>query len=990
MDYQRWAQIEELLQLALDLGPGERAAFLERACAGDEALRSAVEDLLGREAEAESFLESPAFARADDPVVVPPPSRISHYRIEARIGKGGMGEVYKARDETLRRVVALKMLPAEFTSDPQRVRRFEQEAFAASRLNHPNIITIFEITQAGGAHFIVQEFVEGQTLRELLTDPPSKKPRKLGVDRTLEIGTQVAGALKAAHTAWIIHRDIKPENIMVREDGLVKVLDFGIAKLGEEQAGDSPARRHGEEGAADGAPPHAHAASLTVPGTIMGTASYMSPEQARGEQLDGRTDLFSLGLLLYEMATGERLLTGTTRAEALQSAQRVKEVLSPNARLGQVPKELQRIIRRALRRDREQRYASAGEMLDDLSRLKRRLENRTARRVIGLSALAVAAALTVAVIAAFLSVSEVWEERVLRDGHTAAVRRAVFSPDGRLLVSAGEDQQVIVWDFPRRERLKTFTDHTGVVNAVAFSPDGRWFATGSNDHTVIVWDAARLEKAAVLREHGDPVLSVTFSPDGRLLVSASEVTIVRETGGWKKVCEFPGGGYAYGNHVFLENGRRLADISGRTWDLSTGQKVRDAQEEWFGNWVAISPDGTRWVSVDAGGNVKFVDLARQKSLALRHTHHDHGRSVAFSPDGRLVATAAERVILWDTATRAKIVPLEYESIVWSVAFSPDGRWLVSAHGDGAILAWSVAERELAANLREHSGGVRAVAFSPDGRRLASASEDKSVIVWGAEGERKEAVLDGHQTRVTAVAFSPDGRRLASADHSGAIILWDEERRAPRVTFKPPGLEYSYCLAISPDGRSAATTYAAYDLETGRPLIPRGGTFWSRVYSAVFSADGRLLIGVTDLGEIIFVNARTWQLLERQKVVDAPLISLSLSPDGRYLVTGDDGKAVRLWAIEPLRQVGVIGRHEARVKSVAFSPDGKQVASAGDDKMIALWDVSRRTLINTIGTHTSPVYSIAFSPDGRRLVSGEHDRSVRVYTRHRTLWGFRLN
>jgi WD40 repeat protein len=204
------------------------------------------------------------------------------------------------------------------------------------------------------------------------------------------------------------------------------------------------------------------------------------------------------------------------------------------------------------------------------------------------------------------------------------------------------------------------------------------------------------------------------------------------------------------------------------------------------------------------------------------------------------------------------------------------------------------------------------------------------------------------------------------------------------------LQYSYCLAISPDGRSAATTYAVYDLETGRLLTPQSGTFWSRVYSAAFSADGRLLIGVTDIGEIIFVNARTWQLLERQKPVDEHLISLSLSPDGRYLVTGDDGKAVRLWAIEPLRQVGVIGRHEARVKSVAFSPDGKQVASAGDDKMIALWDVSRRTLINTIGTHTSPVYSIAFSPDGQRLVSGEHDTSVRLYTRHRTLWGLRLN
>jgi len=553
MDHQRWEQIEDLLQSALDLEPSERAAFLERTCAGDEGLRSEVEALLSKVSEAESFMESPAVVCVAEQIAVPspaPPAKISHYRIEARIGEGGMGEVYKARDETLRRVVALKMLPAEFISDPERVQRFEQEAFAASRLNHPNIITIFEIIHTDEAHFIVEELVEGQTLRELLTDPETKKRRKITVERALEIAIQIAGALKAAHTAWIIHRDIKPDNIMVRGDGLVKVLDFGIAKLDEEQKGDAAPRPNDEKGAVAAFQHLAVDTSLTIPGTIMGTASYMSPEQARGEQLDGRTDLFSLGLLLYEMVTGERLFTGATRAEALQAVQRVDEALPPNVRLGQIPRELQRIIRKALRRDRDERYASAGDLLDDLNWLKQRLENRTARRIIGLSVLAVVVAITLAVVAAFLSVSEVWEEKILRDGHTAAVRRAVFSPDGRLLVSGGEDHQVIVWDFARRERLKTFTDHTGVVNAVAFSPDGKWFATGSEDQTVIVWDAVRLEKAVVLREHREPVRGLTFSSDGRLLASAFQsTTILLEVDGWRKVRELPSG-YGYGNHLF--------------------------------------------------------------------------------------------------------------------------------------------------------------------------------------------------------------------------------------------------------------------------------------------------------------------------------------------------------------------------------------------------------------------------------------------------------
>ncbi|MCA1606828.1 MAG: serine/threonine protein kinase, partial [Acidobacteria bacterium] len=503
------------------------------------------------------------------------------------------------------------------------------------------------------------------------------------------------------HTAWIIHRDIKPENIMVRQDGLVKVLDFGIAKLDEEPRATDSKQPASEGATVSESEMDPDSKGLTISGTIMGTANYMSPEQARGEQLDGRTDLFSVGLLLYEMVTGDRLFGGVTRAEALQALQHINEALPQNLR-GNIPKELQRIIRKALRHDRDERYASAGDMLEDLNGFKRRLENRMARRVIGLSALIGVAAVALVVVAGFLSVSEVWEEKILRDGHTAAVRRAVFSPDGRLLVSGGEDHQVIVWDFSRRQRLKTLTDHTREVNAVAFSPNGKWFVTGSQDQTVIVWDAVRLAKALVL-QHTGPVHSVTFSPDGTLLASSSSdpnsvSTTLWETVSWKKVRELPDGIFL-GDYHFLANNRWLLDATGRMWNLRTGLKVRDSQPDLKGNWASVSPDGKRWVSVDVEGQVKFVDLTNQKSLGVRRVHHDHGRAVAFSPDGKWLATAAERVLLWDVATLTKLLPLEYESIVWSVAFSPDGRWLVSTHGDGAILVWDVAERELVANLR---------------------------------------------------------------------------------------------------------------------------------------------------------------------------------------------------------------------------------------------------------------------------------------------------
>jgi eukaryotic-like serine/threonine-protein kinase len=497
----QWERIEELLQNALDIEASERPAYLERACAGDGELRREVDALLSKEEKARSFIETPVFAYLAGQWTEPSAAsligqRISHYRIESLINTGGMGEVFKAQDENLPRTVALKMLPAEFTADWSRVRRFEQEAFAASKLNHPSIITIFEIIHADGAHFIVTEYVEGHTLRQLLTDPATSRPQRLSAKQAIEISNQVASALKAAHTAWITHRDIKPENLMVRGDGLVKVLDFDIAKLNEKRTSEDET---GDEAALPGYSLTSGTELETIPGTVLGTASYMSPEQARGEPLDGRTDLFSLGVVPYEMITGERLFAGATRAEALQAARREQEPLPASARFDRVPKELERIVRKALRRKREERYASAGEMLDELPALKRRLENRTSRRIAGFSVLALLLVEALATIATLASRSEVWDEQILRDGHTAAARRAVFSPDGRLLVSGGEDKQVIVWDFARRERLKTFTDHTGIVNAVAFSPDGKSFATGSDDKTVIIWDAARLEKTTVLR-----------------------------------------------------------------------------------------------------------------------------------------------------------------------------------------------------------------------------------------------------------------------------------------------------------------------------------------------------------------------------------------------------------------------------------------------------------------------------------------------------------
>ncbi|MBL8207508.1 MAG: protein kinase [Blastocatellia bacterium] len=285
-----------------------------------------------------------------------PGSRFNHYELLSQLGKGGMGEVYLAEDTRLRRKVALKFLPEQFTADADRLRRFEQEALATSALNHPNIITIHEIGTVNSTHYITTEFIEGETLRERMDQV------HLPLTAALEIIIQSGNALSAAHQAGIIHRDIKPENIMLRRDGYVKVLDFGIAKLSENEA---PAVSDSE------APTLVQ--SSTDPGMVIGTASYMSPEQARGAKVDARSDVFSLGVVLYEMVTGCRPFAGATPIETIASLLH-SEPIPVKQHVPSAPFELQRIVSKAMRKDRADRYQTVRDFIQDLQTLKRELE----------------------------------------------------------------------------------------------------------------------------------------------------------------------------------------------------------------------------------------------------------------------------------------------------------------------------------------------------------------------------------------------------------------------------------------------------------------------------------------------------------------------------------------------------------------------------------------------------------------------------------------
>ena len=355
-------QLEECFHQAVALEGNERASFIEGLRSSNPDLAVEVESLIHAYEQKPSFIESPAFEDSghftgESRMQLKGGQSVGKYEIVEPLGRGGMGDVYLANDPALGRRVALKLLPAAFTSDGDRLRRFVQEARAASALNHPNILTIHEIGEADGVHFIATEFVKGHTLRHLL----AKKP--IEVSQAVEVASQVASALEAAHDAGIIHRDIKPENIMIRPDGYVKVLDFGLAKLTEPLFGPKPS--------ADSQIP-TMSRNYTEPGVMMGTISYMSPEQARGLLVGPQTDIFSLGVVMFEMVAGRTPFVGQTDADVivaiLTGAHAPLRSIAPK-----VPRSFETIVNRALQKEREERYQTAQELLFDLKRLKQDL-----------------------------------------------------------------------------------------------------------------------------------------------------------------------------------------------------------------------------------------------------------------------------------------------------------------------------------------------------------------------------------------------------------------------------------------------------------------------------------------------------------------------------------------------------------------------------------------------------------------------------------------
>jgi serine/threonine protein kinase/Tol biopolymer transport system component len=796
-------------------------------------------------------------------------TRLGRYEIRSQIGAGGMGEVYLADDTLLRRPVAIKVLTADYTQDEERLHRFEREAYTASSLNHPNIVTIYEIGSESGFHFIATEYVDGESLRQYL------RVSQMDLREVLDVAIQVVSALTAAHEAGIVHRDIKPENIMRRRDGYLKVLDFGLAKLTDEATTTET----------DTEAP-TQVMLKTEPGRVMGTINYMSPEQARGRDIDARTDIFSLGVVLYEMVAGRRPFAGDTKSDVLAAVLMLEpEPLAK--RFPEVPAELNRIVTKSLRKDREERYQTAKELLVDLKNLRQDLEfeakmGRPIMRVPGTAPATTTSdgsakrAATVRQPDAPATISELFINEVKVHPRRVTVTLSIIA-----LVIAGATiglyRLVRLAQRPEPFQGMKLTKVTSAGNVVqgelAISPDGKYVAY-------------------VVEEAGQQSLLV------RQVATSSNVQIVPPaTTEYSGLTFSPNGDYVY--YFVVDNKRvntlyRVAAFGG-----SSRKLIENADGP-----VSFSPDGTRLAFL-RDARLLMIANADGTSAQTLATAGDGKRWMypTWSPDGQMIAcgfflASDSKIHLAGVAVKDG-TERPISSPLWlflgGVAWLPDGSGLLLAARDPEsrltqiwFLSYPEAKtRRVTNDLSSYNG----LTLTADGKTLVSVQAERVSNIWTVPGgdtslARRLTTEAGKDEGLEGLSWTPDSRIVYSARATGTWDLW----------------------IINQDGTN--NRQLSFNARATFPSVTSDGRY------IVFASDRS---GSANIWRMDLDGGNVKQLTNSAGIAGYP----NCSPDGQWVVYHILDKKMTIWKV-PIDGGTPIQLATEYSERPSFSPDGKSI------------------------------------------------------------------
>ncbi|WNG48282.1 protein kinase [Archangium minus] len=935
----------------------------------------------------------------------PPPGHLlpvvdpAHYLLEGELAHGGIGRILRARDLRLGRPVALKQMLAP---SPEAESRFMTEALVTARLQHPAIVPVYEAGRwPDGEPFYAMKLVSGRSLADVVCECKTFEERLALLPHVLA----VAEAMAYAHSERIIHRDLKPANILVGGFGETVIIDWGLAKDLSRTEHTAPTGLLVSAGAALDS-------DMTRLGTVMGTPAYMPPEQAAGQPVDERADVYALGAILYHLLAGSRPYEGTTSDQVLE-----RVISGPPPPLSSlldriIPRDLLAIVTKAMARRPAERYATAREMAEDLRRFqtgqivgayqysRMELLRRFVRRY--------RATLTVSAVAllllATLGAESFRQVRAERDEAHAARLQAQAQSDELLLTQARdivEDApndsldslrqlspnfekwsaaRTIAADAQALGFARVLRGHTQHVNDISFMPDGRYLVSASDDHTLRVWDLEQGGEHLLLRGHSDEVWRVRMLPNGEGFVSSDKDGVLRQWNpaakdGKIEVKVFPALPGPISALTVGCQGRCLLaatqtdDVLHR-WDLATGeartyhtgvQGIEELLASPLGSWVFVRGHRN---AISAVGDVETGSFQ-----ALTQARPTVG---GFSADGRLFTVNMRGELhSWMPGTTEGQLLASNLGIGTSLAFVPGTPWVVIGTQEGVIRLRNSATGQ-ARDLHHHEGLVNSLDVTSDGRYLASASADRTAVLWElASGEPR--VLRGPRQQAHLVLFSPDDRRLAVASYTGQVRVFSMETQVHRVL--SAGIDPQSALELSSDGQRMASqseqgVLRLLEASSGKPFLEAPGFAPDAMR---FSPDGQWLAAGGLDGRLHLFASATGSERSLPPGHDTRVTAVTFSGDGQRLASADENGGVWLW--EHASGKGQrLGAHGAKVWQLAFSPDGGHLASAGEDKVVRLWNVTTGESRALTG-HQDAVRAVAFSPRGDLLVTGGMDQLV---------------